>query len=158
MCTSAPNDASNTRQETNIPRIPPSARLPCRLCNTRRMSNTRCKSLNIKFLVLSALAFLPASSPAAKHPSMPEVLAAASPTDWRPLDPENTLYVELPGGRVVIELAPAFAPLHVVNIKTLTRAGYFNGLSIIREQDNYVAQWGDPENRHPLPPGIDKVA
>jgi peptidylprolyl isomerase len=89
---------------------------------------------------------------------MPEVLAASKASDWRPLDPENTLYVELPAGRVVIELAPAFAPLHVANIKTLARAGYFNGLSVIREQDNYVAQWGDPENRHPLPPGIGKVA
>jgi len=89
---------------------------------------------------------------------MPEVLAASSPADWRPVDAENTLYVELPGGRVVIELAPAFAPLHVANIKTLTRAGYFNGLSIIREQDNYVAQWGDPDNRHPLPAAIGKVA
>jgi peptidylprolyl isomerase len=122
------------------------------------MFNTRCKSLNIKFLVLSALAFLPASSPAAKHPSMPEVLAAARPTDWRPLDPENTLYVELPGGRVVIELAPPFAPLHVANIKTLARSRYFDGLSIIRVQDNYVAQWGDPGNRHPIPAGIGKVA
>ncbi|HEY2677178.1 MAG TPA: peptidylprolyl isomerase [Steroidobacteraceae bacterium] len=89
---------------------------------------------------------------------MPEVLAASSPSDWRPLDPENTLYVELPAGRVVIELAPAFAPLHVSNIKTLARAGYFNGLAVIREQDNYVAQWGDPENRHPLPAAIGKVA
>jgi len=112
---------------------------------------------NLKFLIPCALVILSHSVLAAKHPSMPEVLAASSPADWRPLDPENTLYVELPGGRVVIELAPAFAPLHVANIKTLTRAGYFNGLSIIREQDNYVAQWGDPDNRHPLPPGIGKV-
>jgi peptidylprolyl isomerase len=115
-------------------------------------------SRDFKFLIPCVLVFLSNGSPAAKAPSMPEVLAASSPADWRPLDPENTLYVELPGGRVIIELAPAFAPLHVVNIKTLTRAGYFNGLSVIREQDNYVAQWGDPDNRHPLPPGIGKVA
>jgi peptidylprolyl isomerase len=115
-------------------------------------------SRNFRILILGALVFLSHSAAAAKHQSMPEVLAASSPADWRPLDPENTLYVELPGGRVVIELAPAFAPLHVANIKTLTRAGYFNGLSVIREQDNYVAQWGDPDNRHPLPPGIGKVA
>jgi len=88
---------------------------------------------------------------------MPEVLAAASPADWRPLDSDNTLYVELPGGRVVIELAPAFAPLHVANIKTLARARYFDALSIIRVQDNYVVQWGDPDNRHPLPAGIGRV-
>ncbi|SRR5579859_264703 len=115
-------------------------------------------SANFKFLIPCALAFLSNAAPAAKPLSMPEVLAASSPADWRPLDPENTLYVELPGGRVIIELAPAFAPLHVVNIKTLARAGYFDGLSVIREQDNYVAQWGDPDNRHPLPAGIGKVA
>jgi len=114
--------------------------------------------LNIKFLALCALTFLSASALPADHPSMPEVLAAAGPADWRPLDPENTLYVELPGGRVVIELTPSFAPLHVANIKTLARARYFDGLSVIRVQDNYVAQWGDPANRHPIPAGIGKVA
>lgn len=113
---------------------------------------------NLKFLMPCALAFLSAAAPAARHPSMPEVLAASTPADWRPLDPDNTLYVDLPGGRVVIELAPRFAPLHVANIKTLTRARYFDALAIIRVQDNYVAQWGDPDNRHPLPPGIAKVA
>jgi peptidylprolyl isomerase len=113
---------------------------------------------NFRFLISCVLVFLSCSALAAKQPSMSEVLAASSPADWRPLDLENTLYVELPAGRVVIELAPAFAPRHVANIKTLARAGYFNGLAVIREQDNYVAQWGDPENRHPLPPGIGKVA
>jgi peptidylprolyl isomerase len=115
-------------------------------------------SRNLKFLIPCLLVILSQPAPAAKHPSMPEVLAASSPADWRQLDPDNTLYVELPLGRVVIELAPAFAPLHVANIKTLARARYFDGLSVIREQDNYVAQWGDPDNRHPLPAGIGKVA
>ena len=114
--------------------------------------------LNIKFLVLCALTFLSSSALPAKPLSMPEVLAAAGPADWRPLDPDNTLYVELPGGRVVIELTPRFAPLHVANIKALARARYFDGLSVIRVQDNYVAQWGDPANRHPIPAGIGKVA
>ncbi len=113
---------------------------------------------NFRFLIPCVLVFLSHPALAAKHPSMSEVLAASSPADWRPLDLDNTLYVELPAGRVVIELAPAFAPRHVANIKTLTRAGYFNGLAVIREQDNYVAQWGDAEHRHPLPPGIGKVA
>ena len=75
-------------------------------------------SRNLKFLIPCALVILSQPAPAAKPPSMPEVLAASSAADWRPLDPENTLYVELPAGRVVIELAPAFAPLHVANIKT----------------------------------------
>lgn len=113
---------------------------------------------NLRFLVPCALAFLSGPSPAAQHPTMAEVLAASSPADWRPLDPDNTLYVELPGGRVVIELAPRFAPLHVANIRSLARARYYDALSIIRVQDNYVVQWGDPDNRHPIPPGIPRVA
>src|ERR1700691_2291252 len=114
-------------------------------------------SRNFRFLIAGALAFLSARAPAAQHPTMAEVLAASTPADWRPLDPDNTLYVELPSGRVVIELAPAFASLHVANIKTLTRARYYHGLSIIRVQDNYAVQWRDPDNRHPLPNGIGKV-
>lgn len=77
----------------------------------------------------------------------------ASPDDsaaWRPLDPDRTLYMELPGGRVVIELAPEFAPNHAANIRTLVRERYFDGLAVIRVQDNYVAQWGDPEGEKPL--------
>jgi peptidylprolyl isomerase len=88
---------------------------------------------------------------------MAEVLAASHPSDWRPLDPDNTLYVELPGGRVVIELAPRFAPLHVANIKALARARYFDALSIIRVQDDYVVQWGDPDDRHPTPAAAAKI-
>lgn len=74
-----------------------------------------------------------------------EVLAASEPSDWRALDPERALYLELPGGRVVIELAPEFAPKHVENVVKLARDGYFDGLAVIRSQDNYVVQWGDPK-------------
>jgi peptidylprolyl isomerase len=74
---------------------------------------------------------------------MDQVLAASTPADWRRLDPENTLYLQLDSGRVVIELAPSFAPAHVANIRTLVKQGYFDGLSINRVQDNFVVQWGD---------------
>ena len=87
----------------------------------------------------------------AQAPTLTDVLAASKPADWRPTDPQNTLYLELPAGRVVIELAPAFAPLHVDNIKRLVREHYYDTLSVMRVQDNYVAQWGDPDNRHPTP-------
>jgi peptidylprolyl isomerase len=80
---------------------------------------------------------------------MAEVLAAASPADWRALDPENTLYLELASGRVVIELAPAFAPRHVANVKALARERYYDGLAIVRVQDNYVVQWADPDAEKP---------
>jgi peptidylprolyl isomerase len=108
--------------------------------------------------MLCALSFLSLSAAAAKPPTLAEVLAATTPQDWRPLDPDNTLYVDLPSGRVIIELAPAFAPLHVRNIEILARAGYYNGLAVVREQDNYVAQWGDPDNRHPIPAGVGRTA
>ncbi len=120
-------------------------------------------TVNIRFLQLSALVFFGAalaagSAVAGTHPGFAEVLAASKPSDWRPLAPDNTLYVDLPTGRVVIELAPAFAPLHVRNIKMLARARYFDDLSVLRVQDNYVAQWGDPDNRHPIPGGVGKLA
>ena len=76
-----------------------------------------------------------------------EVLAASSPSDWRAIDPQNTLYMDLPLGRVIIELAPQFAPHYVANVETLARQGYFNGLWIERVQDNYVTQWGDPDSK-----------
>jgi len=84
-----------------------------------------------------------AAQAASAAPTMASVLAGTKPSDWRPLDPESTLYFDLPAGRVVIELAPAFAPGHVVNVKALVREGYFDGLTINRAQDNYVVQWGD---------------
>jgi cyclophilin family peptidyl-prolyl cis-trans isomerase len=77
-------------------------------------------------------------------PGVGDVLKGSKPGDWRPLDPQNTLYLELPSGRVVIEMAPAFAPNHVRNIKALAREHYFDGLAILRSQDNFVVQWGDP--------------
>ncbi len=98
----------------------------------------------------------PPEATRAKAKSMQEILDASKPGDWRALDPLNTLYVELEraGGRVVIELAPAFAPQHVANIRTLAHEGYWNGLSINRSQDNFVVQWGDPaeddKQRKPL--------
>ena len=75
---------------------------------------------------------------------MSGVLESSSPSDWRQPDPANTLYMELEHGRVVFELAPQFAPGHVANIRKLVGNGYFDGLAIIRSQDNYVVQWGDP--------------
>lgn len=95
-------------------------------------------------MILLMAAAIPATTSAA-GPTMQEVLAASKASDWRSLDPENILYLELPDGRVVIELAPEFAPRHVANIRTLARERYFDGLAIVRAQDNYVVQWGDPE-------------
>ena len=100
---------------------------------------------------MAALATVSAADAgAAKRPTMAEVIAASSPADWRLLDPANTVYLTLDSGRVVIELAPAFAPEHAANIRTLVRGGYFDGLAVIRSQDNFVVQWGDPDGKRPL--------
>jgi peptidylprolyl isomerase len=80
----------------------------------------------------------------AQVPSLGDILAKSPASDWRPLDPENTLYMELPGGRVVIELSPDFSPRHVANVRALARAAYWDGAAIMRVQDNYVTQWGRP--------------
>jgi len=77
--------------------------------------------------------------------SVAEILAQASAEDWRVLDPENLLVMELPRGQVIIELAPEFAPQHAVNLRALAREGYFDGAAIVRAQDNFVAQWSRTE-------------
>jgi peptidylprolyl isomerase len=89
----------------------------------------------------------PAAAQAKKPLTAAEVLSASSLADWRPLDPQNTLYMELPAGRVIIELAPEFAPRHVANVIALARGHYFDGLAILRAQDNYVVQWGDADGK-----------
>ena len=102
-------------------------------------------------LTLALTALLPLAVQAADTPkkstyrSAKQILDASPAGDWRALDPANTLYMELPGGRVVIELAPGFAPAHVANIKTMARGGFWDGTSIYRAQDNFVVQFGDAD-------------
>ncbi|MDK6078313.1 peptidylprolyl isomerase [Massilia varians] len=112
-------------------------------------------------LAFAALALLAAGSAAAApakpekelppKPSLADVVKASKPADWRALDPENTLYMDLPTGRVVIELAPSFAPNTAANIRALVREKYFDDLFIIRSQDGFVVQWGDPDEENPKP-------
>lgn len=91
------------------------------------------------------------TTPPPKSPTTAEVLAASKPEDWRRLDPADTLYLDLAAGRVVIELSRVHAPQHVAAIKSLARARYWDGLAINRVHDNFVVQWGDPDNQKPAP-------
>lgn len=59
-------------------------------------------------------------------------------------DPENTLYLELESGRVVIELRPDLAPQHVARIKELAREGFYDGVVFHRVIEGFMAQTGDP--------------
>jgi peptidylprolyl isomerase len=112
-------------------------------------------------LALTALAALPINgqdAPDNTPPSVQALRAHAAPTPdamladapasaWRALDPDDTLYVTLARGRIIIELAPRFAPRYVANIRKLVRQGFFNGLSIFRVQDDAVVEWGDATGR-----------
>lgn len=60
-------------------------------------------------------------------------------------DLENTLYMELPTGRVVIALRPDLAPNHVARIKELARQGFYDGLVFHRVIAGFMAQTGDPQ-------------
>jgi peptidylprolyl isomerase len=62
-------------------------------------------------------------------------------------DLENTLYMDLDHGRVVIEMLPDVAPTHVARIKELTRAGFYDGLVFHRVIEGFMAQGGDPDGR-----------
>ncbi len=86
---------------------------------------------------------------------MSAVLDAATPSDWRRPEPANTLYMHLADGVIVFELAPRFAPVVIGNIRKLVEQRYFDGLMIVRSQDNYVVQWGDPNagTQHARPYG-----
>jgi peptidylprolyl isomerase len=90
----------------------------------------------------------------AKPVTVADLLAGSPAGDWRAPNPDDTLYLELARGRVVVELATQVAPQHVANLKTLVRSQYFDGLAIVRVQDNYVVQWDDPAHRRPVPAGV----
>jgi peptidylprolyl isomerase len=133
------------------------------------LSAMRCGLLPVLSALSFCLVFCRAGEVGKARPiTMAELLASSRDSDWRPLDPQNTLYLELASGRIVIELAPKFAPNHVANVKALAREHYYDGLAILRVQDNYVVQWGDPDADKPaarkienakrtLPPEFDRL-
>ena len=117
-------------------------------------------------IIASAAALLAAAAPPpawrpepvrnATEPS--EIVKAAPAAAWRDVAPDALLIMELKdGGRIAIELAPDFAPVHVANIRALARAGWWTGASVYRVQENYVVQWGVNESPAPLPAGVVKV-
>ncbi len=107
----------------------------------------------LRCLAAAVLSIAFASQAAPPKPSTltaTDVLAQSAPSDWQPVDPENTLYLELESGRVVFELAPEFAPKHVANLKALVREKYFDGLAIVRAAEDYVVEWEDSDGKRPV--------
>ena len=109
------------------------------------------------FPILAAAFLILGAAPEKKPLTGPEIIAASPPSAWLTIAPENLLVMELAGGgRVVIQLAPEFAPVHVDNIRTLARNGWWTNSAVYRVQDNFVAQWGHDEKGPPLPTGVIK--
>lgn len=102
--------------------------------------------------LLAGLALTTAASAQQTPPprTTAEILAASKPEEWRGLDLDQTLVMTFGANKTaIIELAPAFAPQTTVNILTLVRQRFFDNLAIVRVQDNFVTQWGDPEGEGP---------
>jgi peptidylprolyl isomerase len=109
----------------------------------------------MRALLLVSSALLIAAAPPAKPKTPSEIVASAPASAWRDVNPDDLLVMDLRnGGRVVIQLAPQFAPVHVANIRALAKGGWWSGASIYRVQDNYVVQWGNNESDRPLPKGV----
>jgi peptidylprolyl isomerase len=104
--------------------------------------------------LIAAAAVLIGAAPAKKL--TPNDIVASSPASaWKTIDPDNLLVIDLKnGGRVVVQLAPSFAPVHVANIKALAKGNYWDGATVYRVQDNYVAQWGRNDSDKPFPAGV----
>lgn len=100
---------------------------------------------------LIALLALAASVPASAQTA--PTTASPIDADWHPIPDNEILVVTLRGGhQIYIRLAARYAPAHVNNIRKLAEAHWWDGTSVYRVQDNYVAQWGAGDVKKDLPP------
>lgn len=107
-------------------------------------------------LLAAGLASPALADPLEGRKSGGDILAAATADDWRALDPENTLYIEVETGRVVVALSTTLGRPHAERMKALAREKFYDGLSFYRVIEGFVAQGGDPfevrksENSKPI--------
>ena len=83
-----------------------------------------------------------AGGPPPPPPPTPQTTIA--PSDWRTVAPEDLLVIDTTKGRILVELTPQIAPLHVARIRQLAHNGFFDGLLWHRVIDWFMAQTGDP--------------
>ena len=104
---------------------------------------------------IAALALLPliaAAPPPAKKLTPTDIVAQMGDEAWRTIPPEDLLVMTLEGGaQVVIQLAPDFAPVHVANIRKMATAGYWQGSTVYRVQDNMSRNGGWAKRSGPSP-------
>jgi len=122
------------------------------------------KLTSISCIVASATFPLAAQDAKPVFPSPPEIVAKAKAEEWTAIAPSDLLVMDLASDakgkarRVVIQLIPPpFSQGWVGNIRKLAAAKWWDGTAVVRVQDNYVAQWGDPTEKKPLPEGLATV-
>jgi peptidylprolyl isomerase len=107
------------------------------------------------WMLVAGAALLIGAAPKPKLLTPNDIVAQSPSSAWKTIRADDLLVMDLAnGGRIVIQLAPAFAPVHVANIRALARGAYWNGATVYRVQDNYVAQWGLNESDKPWPTGV----
>ena len=109
----------------------------------------------MRSILLFAVAALLCGAAPPKLLTPNDIVAQSKPDVWKTIPADDLMVMDLAnGGRVVVQLAPVFAPVHVANIKALARGKYWDGATVYRVQDNYVAQWGVNESDKPWPKGV----
>ena len=99
-------------------------------------------------IAVTAVAAPKAKAPAAAVPPPPPVAtpAAPGPADWRTPDPNNVLVIDTNKGRIVVEMIPEVAPLHVTQVRALAHENFYDGQRFFRVIDKFMDQTGDPQN------------
>jgi peptidylprolyl isomerase len=105
-------------------------------------------------LLLSAALLLAGAAPPKKL-TPTDIVNAAPKSVWKQIPADDLVVMDLANGsRVVMQLAPRFARVHVANIRALARGNYWDGATIYRVQDAYVVQWGQNDSEKGFPPGV----
>jgi peptidylprolyl isomerase len=111
----------------------------------------------MRIAALAAGMILAGSSVALAQEGVTPPAAAPAPghAEWRIVPAENLMVIDTNRGRILVELAPDAAPLHVERMRLLTRRGFFDGITFHRVIDAFMAQTGDPlgngEGQSPYP-------
>jgi len=119
----------------------------------------------MRLALAAALLALPATAlaqDAAEPPTPGSVIASAPASAWKPIDAADLLVMDLvPDAagkprRVIIQLVPPpFSEGWTDNIRAMAKAHWWDGTSVYRVVDNWVAQWGDVDETKALPEGVD---
>ena len=109
----------------------------------------------MRALLLLSAALVVAGAAPPKKLTPTDIVNGAPAGAWKQIPSDDLLVMDLKNGeRIVLQLAPQFAPIHVANIRALARGSYWDGATIYRVQDAYVVQWGQNDSEKGFPAGV----